>query len=550
MGHQRPVAAESQKPGQLYLDGVGVPDHVLPDAGELGDAGGDGLCGLHIAVELVPHFPTSHDAGGDFDDLAVCGRQTGGFGVEHHHLIVQQDVAFALDGVALLQIVDAVGLDAVKHLDIGAALFQLGGGVHGFREGLHHAVIGDGQRLVAHGGRQFEGLARVAQGIHAGHIGVQVQFHPLVRSFVGAAFLFALDDGRKVQHKILVEHGIVDQALHDDVSALFDLALQFGRLFVGQHLGGTDGAGAVGKLKHDHGFLPAIELFELHKEDFALHGDLAAVHVHVAQFDHFPGEGLAVDDIVLLFGAEHGGVGVFFLSKIPSLGLVLLGRRGLSGGFCRAAGLILPGHLGHSGLTGGLGVGTVTGGSYQFQTDGMLQQSGSIFFQIIPQLLQTGGVPWGSHLHGQAVFRQQKGGLPQAGGGRRIFFGKILPQSVGLVKRLAFGYGNGLLGGFGCRLGHLLGSVQLQPDAGHAVSTADGNPGLFQLAGGHGNGALQLNGKTVFSGGHAGDGALPHGAAAGCIGEQITKACAHRVSPVMASISAISFGKSSASGTL
>ena len=411
-------------------------------------------------------------------------------------------------------------------------------------------MVGDGQRLVTHGGRQLEGLARVAQSVHAGHIGVQMQLHPLVGGLVGTSLLFALDDSREVQHQILVKHRVVDKALGDDISTLFDVPFQSGGFFVGQYLGGPDGPGAVGKLKHDHGFFPAVELFELHKEDLALHGDLAAVHIHIGQLDHFPGEGLAIDDVIVLFGAEHGGVGVFFLGKITPLGLVLLGRRGRTGRLCRTAGLKLPGHLLHSGLSGGLGVGAVTGRSYQLQTNGMLQQRCGVLFQIAPQLLQTGGVPCGGHLNGQAVFRQQKGGLPQAGGGRRIFFGKILPQSVGLVKRLSLGGGNGLLGGFGCRFGHFLGSVQQQPDAGHAIGPTNGDPGLLQLAGDHGKGALQLDGKAVFLGGHAGDGALPHGSAACGVGEQITKARAHSFSPVMASISAISFGKSSVSGTL
>ena len=170
--NQRPVAAELQKPGQLHVDGIGIPHHILPNPGQFGNARRNGLCGLYITVESIADFASCHNTGSDFDDLAVCSRETGGFGVKHHDFIGQQRITAAFDGIALLQIVDAVGFDAVQHFDIGTAFFQTGLRFHDFREGLHHAVIGDGQCLMSHRCSQFEGFARVAQGIHAGHIGM------------------------------------------------------------------------------------------------------------------------------------------------------------------------------------------------------------------------------------------------------------------------------------------------------------------------------------------------------------------------------------------
>ena len=118
MGHQRAAAAKLQEPRQLHGDRIGVPHHVVPDAGKLGDTLGNGLGGLYIAMELVLDSAAGDDTGGDLNDLAVGGGQTGGLGVEHHDLVGEKGVTFALDGVALLQIVNAVGLDAVQHLDV------------------------------------------------------------------------------------------------------------------------------------------------------------------------------------------------------------------------------------------------------------------------------------------------------------------------------------------------------------------------------------------------------------------------------------------------
>ena len=263
-------------------------------------------------------------------------------------------------------------------------------------------MIGDGQGSVSHGGGQLQRPARVTQAVHAGHIGVQVQLHPLVGGLVLAHLLFSFDDGGKIQRQLLIVLGIVRQALNDDVSALFDAALQPGRFLIGQHLGGPDGAGAVAELEHDHSFVPTVELFELHQEDLTLHGDLAAVQVHVRQPDHFPGKGLAVNYLVLFPGTEHGGAGVPFGAKLAALGPLSL-RRGSRRGR-RAGGLAFPAHLRHAGGPILFIPVPICGRGGDLQAHRAVQQGAGLLFQLTPQLLQPGGVPGGADLQRQFVF--------------------------------------------------------------------------------------------------------------------------------------------------
>ena len=504
--------------------------------------------GLHIAVETIADGALRHDAGCNLDDLAAGGAQAGGLGVKHHDLVSEQRLSRAFYGIALLQVVDAVGLDAVEHLDVAPVLFQAGLGLHGLRKGLHHAVIGDGQGPVPHGGRQLQRLARVTQAVHAGHIGVQVQLHPLVGGLVLAHLLFSFDDGGKIQRQLLIILGIVRQALNDDVSALFDAALQPGCFLIGQHLGGPDGACAVAELEHDHGFVPAVELFELHQKDLTLHGDLAAVQIYVRQPDHFPGKGLAVNHLVLFPGAEHGGAGVPFGAKLAALGPLSLGRG--SRRSCRAGGLAFPAHLRHTGGPVLFIPVPVRGRGGDLQAHRAVQQGAGLLFQLAPQLLQPGGVPGGADLQRQFVFGQHKSGLPQAGGGRRIFLRKALPQVVAQVKGLGISGGQGLFGSFGHTFPRLDGIFQQKPYAGYAISPANGGFRFFKLSRGDGRAAFQPDRQTGAFRHNSGHRALPDRLSSGGIGKQVTESRAHSFSPVMASISPMSRGKSWSSGTL
>ena len=93
---------------------------------------------------------------------------------------------------------------------------------HGFRIALTHAVVGDGNGGVSHAVRQLNDAAGVAEAVHAGKLGVQMQFHPFFRS--GILPLFALHDQHIVGvHDVVVLVFIVRAvAPYNDRAALAD----------------------------------------------------------------------------------------------------------------------------------------------------------------------------------------------------------------------------------------------------------------------------------------------------------------------------------------
>ncbi len=61
VGHQDAAIREPEKGFQRFLLPGGISHHLVGDAGQLGDLGGDGLAGLDKGVELLHHFAVPHD---------------------------------------------------------------------------------------------------------------------------------------------------------------------------------------------------------------------------------------------------------------------------------------------------------------------------------------------------------------------------------------------------------------------------------------------------------------------------------------------------------
>ena len=83
-----------------------------------------------------------------------------------------------MDHDSVVQIVDEVALYAVKYF-----YFTLGG-MPGIREGLAHAVVGDGDGGMAPGNGLLDDAGGVGEGVHIAHLGVKMQLHPLLRIVV------------------------------------------------------------------------------------------------------------------------------------------------------------------------------------------------------------------------------------------------------------------------------------------------------------------------------------------------------------------------------
>ena len=157
----------------------GVLDHRVGDAGQLGDLLRDVAAGVDKGIEHIDNLPAPHLHRTDLGDAVAARRQAGGLQVKYDKLPVKALAFLALDRSD--HVVDKVGLQAIDHAEVLPALAC----VHRVREALHHAVVGDGHGAVAPAVGQLCQVRRAVHAVHGGHVGVQVQLHPLDRSVVG-----------------------------------------------------------------------------------------------------------------------------------------------------------------------------------------------------------------------------------------------------------------------------------------------------------------------------------------------------------------------------
>ena len=292
VSHQNAVARKGKKSFQRFLFAGGVRYHLVGDAGQLGDLGGDGLTGLDEGIELLHHLAVADDDRADLGKILYAGVKTGGLGIEHTEFAVQRLILYAVD--AGHHVVHKIGFAPVDEFEIRVLFVDVIGRQHGFRIALTHAVVGDGNGGVSHAVRQLDDAAGVAEAVHAGKLGVQMQLHPLFRG--GILPLFALHDQHIVGvHDVVVLVFIVGAvAPHDDRAALTD-ALPLGAVlpFLCTDLQ-VDRAGIVGD---GHGVDLAVVALDLSKEHIAPDHALAALAAQIFEGGKvFGGEHFAMED--------------------------------------------------------------------------------------------------------------------------------------------------------------------------------------------------------------------------------------------------------------
>ncbi len=98
---------------------------------------------------------------------------------------------------------------------------------HGFRVTLTHTVVSDGNGRMSHAVGQLDDAAGIAEAVHAGQLGVQMQLHTLDRC--GILPLFTLHDEHIVGVDDIIVFVLVVGAVaaHDDGGA-FGKALPLG----------------------------------------------------------------------------------------------------------------------------------------------------------------------------------------------------------------------------------------------------------------------------------------------------------------------------------
>ena len=189
------------------------------DAGQLRNVGGNVHLGVHKGVEHLFDFAAGEDDRADLGHAVVHGVQAGGLNIKGHKFRVQGQLALAHDGAVAVHVVYIVTFQTVNDLD--AVLFSR---LPHVREGLGHAVVGDGDGGHAPVGRPFYNSRRVRQRVQGGETGVHVQLHPLFRGVVRADVPLALHNVPGVQHHVLVVLAVNDLALDHQMVALGDLA--------------------------------------------------------------------------------------------------------------------------------------------------------------------------------------------------------------------------------------------------------------------------------------------------------------------------------------
>ena len=290
--HQNAVARKGKKGFQRFLFTGGIRYHLVGDAGQLGDLGGDGLAGLDEGVEFLHYLTVADDDRADLGKVLHPGVKTGGLGVEHAELAVQRLILYAVD--AGHHVIHKIGFAPVDEFEVRVFFVDIIGCQHGFGVALTHAVVGDGNGGVSHAVRQLDDAAGVAEAVHAGKLGVQMQLHPLFRSSILP--LFALHDQHIVGvHDVVVLVFIVGTvAPHDDRAALAD-ALPLGAVlpFLCADLQ-VDRAGIVGD---GHGVDLAVVALDLGKEHIAPDHALSALAAQILEGrEVFGGEHFAVED--------------------------------------------------------------------------------------------------------------------------------------------------------------------------------------------------------------------------------------------------------------
>ena len=290
VGGQGSSVHEFQEFRQGVLQLGGILQHLVGDAGKADDLRRQAAVGVHEGLEPLGDLAVFQHHRADLRDGLPIHLQAGGLNIEADEFVVQPAVPPAVDGDAVVHVVDEVSLHAVEDLDL------VPGGMPGVREGLGYAVIRDGNGGMAPADGLLDDLLRVRQGVHIAHFRVEMQLHALHRG--GILPFLVLDDVDVVgiQLNVLAVPGRLHLALHAQPHTGIDLPIQPLGLLLRQVF--VDGHGA-GVVRHFHMEPPHTGPPGLH----TFHGEHLAAYRGIAHFQiqrlHFHGldlDGVAHQD--------------------------------------------------------------------------------------------------------------------------------------------------------------------------------------------------------------------------------------------------------------
>ena len=281
---------EFQEFRQGVLQLGSILQHLVGDAGKADDLRRQAAVGVYKGLEPLGNLAVFQHHRADFRNGLPIHLQAGGFNIEADELIVQSAVSPAMDGDAVIHVVDEVSLHAVEDLDL------VPGGMPGVREGLGHAVIRDGNGGMAPADSLLDDLLRVRQGVHIAHFRVEMQLHPL--HLGGVLPLLVLDnvDVVGIELNVLAVPGRLHLALNAQPHTGIDLPIQalgflFRQVFMDGH-----GAGVVRHLHMEppHTGPPGLHTF--HGKHLAAYRGIAHFQIQRLHFHGLDLDGVAHQD--------------------------------------------------------------------------------------------------------------------------------------------------------------------------------------------------------------------------------------------------------------
>ena len=259
VGNQhRILSAEGEKFFQRLGCLWSVRHHALMNSGQIRDFRRNGTFRVHIGVEGVRHPHILDLDGTDLREPIPFRTESRGFHIKNNDSVVDGLVGFSDENLPLRNVVNHIRLTAVDHLKI----LRFADGVHGFRERLSYSVIRNGNGVMSPRLGTGDEIGCRTDSVHGGHGSMHVQLHPLFRCIVHA-------DLPLHQHQIHGHHGDVlikgielNIPLCNYRAAVFQLVVCcFGQLFsVNEHFQ-HNGAGIVGDVIAENGFLSVFDLF-------------------------------------------------------------------------------------------------------------------------------------------------------------------------------------------------------------------------------------------------------------------------------------------------
>ena len=300
VGRQRAAVHELQERGQRLLQLGRVRQHGVGDAGEADDLRRQPPVGVHEGLEPLRDLAVLQHHRADLGDGLPLHLQAGGLDVEAHDLVGEILLLGAVDGDAVVQIVDEVALHAVEDLDLPLAR------VPGLGERLHRAVVGDGNGGMAPRRRLLHHLAHVGEGVHGAHLGMEVQLHTLLRGRVLPPLMLDALDAHRLKLYVLAVEGQRQLALHPQPHAVTDGAAQHPGLLLVHVFPHGHGAVLIGHVEVQAPLAGPPGLVALHAEDAALHHGHAHFQVQLRDGDDLALDLLAVQQVAAAFARGLG----------------------------------------------------------------------------------------------------------------------------------------------------------------------------------------------------------------------------------------------------